>query len=293
MLAGAGTNLSMIDLHTHTNESDGTFTPNELIAEARRVGLQALAITDHDTLAGYDLAMPYAKQSGIELLCGVELSVKYRGGSVHLLAYFPASPPPEEFRQWLLWLQAGRRKRNQALAQKLCAEGMPVTLYEVSAYGRGLLARPHFAAVLVEKGYARSRREAFEKYLDVSGSCYVPREEPEFREAISRIHASQGIAVLPHPARIGVRREHLERMIEDMCTMGLRGIEAYYSEHAPAEVDFYLSLARKFNLAATGGSDFHGGTKPEIALGTGIRNNLKLPYSILEQLRQIATIPSR
>jgi predicted metal-dependent phosphoesterase TrpH len=278
----------MIDLHTHTTESDGTLTPKELIEEARRVGLQALAITDHDTLAGYELAVPCAEPSGIELLCGVELSVKYRGGTIHLLAYFLKTPPTEQFREWLLWLQAGRRRRNEALVRKLCAAGMPITLQEVAARGGTLLARPHFAAVMLEKGYVKSRREAFEKYLDQSGSCYVPRDEPEFEEAVARIHASHGIAVLPHPARIGVRREYLERMVADMCALGLQGIEAYYSEHAPAEAAFFLSLARKFNIAATGGSDFHGGTKPEIALGTGIRNNLQLPYSILEELRQFS-----
>ena len=281
----------MIDLHTHTDESDGTLTPRELIAEASRVGLQALAITDHDTLAGYDLAVPHAERSGIELLCGVELSVHYHGGSVHLLAYFLKSPPTEAFREWLLSLQAGRQKRNEALVRKLCAEGMPITIQEVAAHGRRLLARPHFAAAMLEKGYVRSRREAFDKYLDVSRSCYVPREEPGFAEAIRRIQAAHGIPVLPHPSRIGVRREHLQRMVAEMRALGLQGIEAYYSEHAPAEVDFYLSLARKFAIAASGGSDFHGGTKPEIALGTGIRNNLKLPYSILDELRQISPIP--
>ncbi len=275
----------MIDLHTHTDESDGTLSPRELIEEAARVGLRALAITDHDTLAGYDLAVPHAARCGIELLCGVELSVKHRGRSFHLLAYFPRHLPTPDFRQWLVALQAGRRKRNEALVRKLCSEGMPVTLEEVAAYGRKLLARPHFAAVMIEKGYVRSRREAFEKYLDESGSCFIPRDEPEFRDAIVRIQDSRGLAVLPHPARIGLNGERLEPMLAELCQLGLQGIEVYHSDHSPADIDLFLRLAGKFGLAATGGSDFHGAAKPGIALGTGVQGNLKLPYSILEDLR--------
>ena len=277
----------MIDLHTHTDESDGTLSPQELIEEAGRIGVTALAITDHDTLAGYDLAIPHANTAGIELVCGVELSIKYRGRSIHLLVYFPQHQPTGDFRQWLLALQEGRRKRNEALVRKLCSQGMPITLEEVAAHGRRLLARPHFAAVMVEKGYATSRREAFQKYLDESGSCFIPREEPEFEEAIDRIRASQGIAVLPHPGRIGVSPEHLESMVGELCALGLKGIEVYHSEHSPAEVDFYLYLARKFRIAATGGSDFHGAAKPGIALGTGLRGNLHLPHTILQELRRI------
>jgi predicted metal-dependent phosphoesterase TrpH len=163
-----------------------------------------------------------------------------------------------------------------------------MTLEEVAARGGKLLARPHFAAVMIEKGYAASRKEAFDKYLDESGSCYIPREEPDFDAAMGRIRAAQGIAVLPHPYRIGLSWEQLEPMVGDMCDSGLKGIEVYHSDHSPAEMDFYLRLARKFGIAATGGSDFHGGTKPGIALATGMGGNLKLPYTILEELRRIS-----
>ncbi|HTS51319.1 MAG TPA: PHP domain-containing protein [Bryobacteraceae bacterium] len=277
----------MIDLHTHTNESDGTFSPRELIEAAQSIGLKALAITDHDTLTGYDLAVPHATRADIELVCGVELSIHCRGRSIHLLVYFLRNQPTDDFRQWLLSLQAGRRRRNEALVGKLCSQGMPMTLEEVAARGGKLLARPHFAAVMIEKGYAASRREAFDKYLDESGSCYVPREEPEFEEAIGRIRAAHGIAVLPHPSRIGWSGEQIEPMLGAMCKAGLKGIEVYHSDHSPAEMDFYLHLARKFGITATGGSDFHGATKPGIELATGKEGNLKLPYSILEELRKL------
>ena len=278
----------MIDLHTHTNESDGTLSPQELIEAAKSIGLEALAITDHDTLTGHDLAVPHATRAGIELVCGVELSIQCRGHSIHLLVYFLRNPPTGDFRQWLLTLQAGRRTRNEALVRKLCSQGMPMTLEEVAARGGKLLARPHFAGVMVEKGYATSRREAFDKYLDASGSCYVPREEPDFGEAMGWIRAAQGTAVLPHPSRIGLSREQLVPMVGDMRDAGLKGIEVYHSGHSPAEMNFCLHLARKFGIAATGGSDFHGATKPGIALATGRDGNLKLPYSILEDLRNVS-----
>ena len=283
----------MIDLHTHTNESDGTLTPHELIEEAARIGLQALAITDHDTLAGYDLAVPHARSSGLELVCGAELSVRHQGHSLHLLAYFLQGSPTDDFRQWLLALQSGRRKRNEALVRRLCSQGMPMTLDEVAAHGHKLLARPHFAAVMIEKGYVASRDEAFEKYLDESGSCFIQREEPEFEDAIGRIKSSRGTAVLPHPSRIRLNREHLQRMVAGMRASGLQGIEAYHSDHSPAETKFYKDLAGELALAATGGSDFHGGTKPGVALGAGIGGNLQLPYSILEELRRISNVNKR
>ena len=280
----------MIDLHTHTDESDGTLSPRQLIDEAVRVGLSAIAITDHDTLSGYDLAVPHAARSGIELLCGVELSVNYSAYSVHLLAYFLERQPTDDFRRWLLELQAGRRKRNETLVQKLCSHGMPITLEEVAAGGRKLLARPHFAAVMIKKGYVASRREAFEKYLHETGSCYVPREEPVFEEAIRRIHAAGGTAVLPHPGRIGGPRAGLETIVRDMCRLGLQGLEVQHSDHSPAEVHYYLRLARELGIAATGGSDFHGEAKPAVSLGTGICGNLNLPDSVLDELRRISRI---
>src|SRR3954452_7707445 len=139
----------MIDLHSHTDQSDGTFTPEELVAEAKRVGLSALAITDHDTFSGYDMAVPFARNAGLELICGIELSTKFGGSSVHLLSYFPVNPPTAEFRAWLDFLLESRRDRNRRLIEKLRALGLEITLEEVEQKGRTLTARPHFARVLV------------------------------------------------------------------------------------------------------------------------------------------------
>lgn len=275
----------MIDLHTHTDESDGTLSPDQLVAEAARTGLEALAITDHDTFAGFDRARAPAAAQHLELLCGIELSTKFRGQSVHLLAYFLRESPSAGFCDWVASLQDGRRRRNQELVEKLCSAGMPITMDEVARRGRKLVARPHFAAVMMEKGYAQSIDEAFDKFLDEDGSCFVPRDEPAFHDAVSRIRAGGGIPVLPHPNRIRADAPQLEQFVEEMTCAGLAGIEVYHSDHTPAQRELYASLARQFHLKISGGSDFHGAAKPRVALGTGIETNLNIPYEILNQLR--------
>src|SRR3954452_18773992 len=130
----------MIDLHSHTDQSDGTFTPEELVAEAKRVGLSALAITDHDTFSGYDMAVPFARNAGLELICGIELSTKFGGATVHMLAYFPWAPPAEDFKAWLNQLLESRRDRNRRLIVKLQSLGVEITLEEVETKGRTLTA---------------------------------------------------------------------------------------------------------------------------------------------------------
>ena len=140
----------MIDLHSHTDESDGTFTPAELVAEARRVGLSALAITDHDTMRGYEMARPHAATAGLELICGIELSTRFGGTSIHLLGYFPCEAPSEGFKLWLNFLLESRRDRNRRLIDRLHQLDVDITLKEVEARGRSLTGRPHFARILVE-----------------------------------------------------------------------------------------------------------------------------------------------
>jgi len=278
----------MIDLHSHTDQSDGTFTPEELVAEAKRVGLSALAITDHDTFSGYDMALPFAKEAGLELICGIELSTKLGGASVHMLSYFPGQPPTAEFRGWLDFLLASRRDRNRRLITRLQELGIDITLEEVELKGRTLTARPHFARALVEKGYASDIQDAFAKYLDESAKGYVQRQEVPIEEALQRVNAAGGIASLAHPIRVA--RNHwdtLTEYVESMSRMGMRAIEVFHSDHTPENVAFYQTLANRFGLAVTGGSDFHGGNKPLISLGTGLRGNLNVPDSVLDGLKAL------
>jgi predicted metal-dependent phosphoesterase TrpH len=279
----------MIDLHSHTDRSDGTSSPAELIDEALRAGLTALAITDHDTFAGYDAAVPYAQAAGVNLICGIELSTRYQGGSVHLLGYFPLTPPSNELRGWLGSILEGRRDRNNRLIAKLQSLGVDITLAEVETMGRTLTGRPHFARVLVDKGYAKDIQAAFDLYLDESARGFVQRQEVPMEEALERILASGGVPSLAHPIRVAKNNwEKLAEYVDDLAGMGLRAIEVYHSDHSPEGTSYYGSLAERFRLGATGGSDFHGANKPLISLGTGKRNNLHVPDQLLEELKRLA-----
>jgi predicted metal-dependent phosphoesterase TrpH len=274
----------LIDLHTHTDESDGTYTPAELVAEAVSSGLEALGITDHDTLAGYDAALPLAQAAGLDLVCGIELSTKLRGRSVHLLGYFLNQPPSPEFRDWLREMQLSRRDRNERLAAKLRSMGMEVSLAEVESRGKSLAGRPHFAQLMVEKGYVTDTRQAFDDYLDESAKAYVDRKEPSFREGVRRIVDGGGLPSLPHPIRVPRNGERFESLVDEMLDAGLQAIEAYHSDHSPEDERFFEEQARCHDLAITGGSDFHGALKPHIRLGTG-GGNLCVPREVLDRLR--------
>ena len=273
----------MIDLHSHTNESDGTCSPAQLIEEAVRSGVEVLGITDHDTFTGYDKAVPLARNAGIELVCGIELSTKLHGHSVHLLGYFPANHGMGAFREWVLDQQASRRERNVRLAQRLRDLGFEITLEEAEARGRGMTGRPHFAQILVEKGYVSSIRQAFDDYLDESAQGYVFRREPTFAEGVARIRQASGIASLAHPVRV---KGDVPAMMPELYGAGLNAIEAYHSDHSSEDVCRYLGLAEKYGLLVTGGSDFHGEVKPGVKLGTGCAGNLRVPREVLERLKQ-------
>jgi predicted metal-dependent phosphoesterase TrpH len=278
----------MIDLHTHTLASDGTFSPSELVSAAASIGLEALAITDHDTFFGYEEAVPCAVQLDLELICGIELSTKYRGRSVHLLGYFFDQGPTQEFRSWIAGLQESRHVRNAELVERLQAKGCRITLEEVRERGGTLPGRPHFAAILVEKGHAGSIQQAFEEYLDESAVCYVPRNEPSFSEAVARIAAGGGISSLPHPCRVSRDTEVLSSYVTEMRDFGLRSMEVYHSDHSHCDVAFYQGLATHLRLAVTGGSDFHGGNKPRVKLATGADQNVNVPYAVLDNLRRLS-----
>ncbi|MGO9094635.1 MAG: PHP domain-containing protein [Bryobacteraceae bacterium] len=281
----------MIDLHTHTDQSDGTLSPGQLVRAAVAMGLEALAVTDHDTFAGYDRAAGPARAAGLDLVCGIELSTKLRnpatghGKAVHVLGYFLDGVPTTEFRLWLGSVQESRRDRNERLAERLESLGKPVSLEEVEKLGRSIAGRPHFARLMLEKGYVGSVQEAFEVYLGETGKAYVEREEPGVAEGIRKIREAGGLAAVAHPIRLGRRPGLADRLIGEMRGFGLRGIEAYHSDHSRQDVAQFLELARRLGMAVTGGTDFHGGAKPGIQLGTGINGNVAVPRSVLDKLR--------
>lgn len=280
----------MIDLHTHSTRSDGTDTPDRLVALARQSGLSALAITDHDTLL--DQESHSALSAEIDLVRGIELSTRIleesnpASRSAHLLGYF-FSEPPADFRDWLHSLKSARRERNREMARRLNEQGILVTLEEAEQVGMNITGRPHFARLMREKGYVCSWEEAFSLYLGEYGSAYVEREDPPIREGIERIKAAGGVTSLAHPARLGkpdVSSE--EALIRRLADWGLDGIETWHPDHQPADVERYAGLARRFGLIVTGGSDYHGDNKPSPELGrwdgVSVRSNL------LDQLRRRA-----
>lgn len=278
----------MIDLHSHTNKSDGSLSPVELIALARRKGLQTLAITDHDTLEGYDEAVPYARAAGLELICGVELSTKFRGQTVHILGYFFDASSNREFRGHLSCLQTARKDRNQRLAAKLRELGLSIDVGEVERLGRSQAGRPHFARLLVKKGYVSHVQEAFDRYLDESAPGYVERKEASLENVINWIHQGGGFASWAHPVRM-VKKSGAptESLFREMQCKGIDAIEAYHSDHSPQNQAEYLAAAAKLGLAVTGGSDFHGDSKPHIDLA-----GVSLPAEALEALRRIRPGPA-
>lgn len=281
-----------IDLHAHTFASDGSLSPAELVALAKQIGLDALAVTDHDTFDGFEAALPVARQAGLEVVRGIELNSKLDLGparqarSAHLLAYWPAGEPTSEFADWLRNEQDERRTRNARLIEALRSRGLDVTLAEVEAVGRSLAGRPHFARVLVDKGYAAHTDDAFKRYLGEDAPTYVERESPSTEETIRIVRAGGGVPTLAHPIRLTLPREMETQVIRRLKNAGLLALEIYHSEHPPELQAHYRQLAEELDLLPTGGSDFHGTPKPTTNLGTGVDGNVRVPREFLDRMRQ-------
>ncbi|MFA6308799.1 MAG: PHP domain-containing protein [Clostridia bacterium] len=268
-----------IDLHTHSNASDGSMSPAEVVIAAKDAGLSAIALTDHDTFEGIEEALAQSKKSGIELMPGVEISVAYKT-EMHILGYFKESTY-KNFNSVLENLKKNRNKRNPKIINKLNEIGFSLTMEDVKNETRGsIIGRPHIAKTILKKGYVKSMDEAFKKYLSEGRPAYFKRDELGVKEGIEEICKAGGMPVLAHPIFLYLNNEELDVLLKNMKAYGLKGIEAYYSENSETDTGNLLRLAVKNNLIVTGGSDFHGTYKPNINIGTG-RGNLKIPYEIL------------
>ena len=282
-----------IDLHSHTNESDGTLTPEELLGAAKSVGLAALAITDHDTFSGYEKALPGAEAMNFDLVRGIELNSRFKpNGKVmrwaHILGYFPFAEPSPKFLEWLTTQQEDRRDRNRRLAASLTEQGVDITLDEVEAVGKSLAGRPHFARILVEKGYAATHDEAFERYIGEEAPAFVERESPTTEQVIRIIREGGGIPVAAHPIRLSLSHGAEEREVfVGLKKAGLLGVEIYHSEHSTELQGYYRDLANELELLPSGGSDFHGAVKPDTALGSGRNGNVRVPFDFLQRMRSL------
>lgn len=279
-----------IDLHSHTNESDGSLSPAELVALAGRIGLAAIAVTDHDTFEGYEQAVPFARTIGLDLVRGIELNtlLNLQGKEhryLHLLTYFPSGEPSEDFKNWVDRERDDRRNRNRRLAEALQRQGVDITLEEVETRGKSLAGRVHFARILVQKGYAVNAEDAFRRYLGESAPSYVHRESQTTEQAIRIVRSGGGVPVIAHPVRLTLSRNVERKVLARLRQAGLLGLEVYHSEHSPSLQAYYRQLADELDLLPTGGSDFHGAAKPNIDLGTGLNGNLRVPLEFLDRMR--------
>ena len=276
-----------VDLHLHTTASDGVMSPAEIVRYAKSKGLQAIAITDHDTIDGCEEGLSEGEKIGFEVIPGIEISAEHSPGSMHILGFFLDVHHPL-LNERLEYLQKARAERNPKMVQKLNQLGIDVTYEEVlKASGGGQVGRPHFANVLLEKKYVRSFQEAFDRFLKKGAPAYVDKFRFTSKEALHFINEARGVAVLAHPNTLGVSGyAELEKLIVRLVGEGLKGIEVYYPEHSSAEVALYKTLADRYSLLPTGGTDYHGIEKKELDIGVG-RGEMKLPYSIVENMKAL------
>jgi len=277
--------MQLIDLHVHSTASDGSYTPAEVVLLAKKGGLRALALTDHDTIDGLAEAVAAGPRYGVEVIPGVEVSARFPGGSMHILG-LGLNFPNGHLNERLAVLKRARAERNPQIIAKLNALGIKITLKQVEKLsGQGQMGRPHIARALMEAGYVRSIQEAFDLYLRYDGQAYVPKFRFPPAEAIAMIREVQGVPVLAHPFTLNLESAAaLKNTLEELMALGLAGVEAIYSDHTPEQEALYLRLAGELGLLFTGGSDFHGDNKPEVSLGH-MPGQEKLTYERVEALQ--------
>ena len=275
----------MIDLHTHSTASDGSLSPAKLVAYAQEKRLDAIAITDHDTVEGVQEALDAGKSRGMEVVPGIEISAEYPDSTLHILGYY-IDYGDEKFLENISTLQRARADRNPEIVKKLQALGLGIEIDEIiEEAGGGQVGRPHFAQVLVRKGYVKTHREAFDRYLAKGAPAYTDKFRFQPADAISHILSAKGIPVLGHPGTLNRSTTELESVVRELAGYGLMGIEVYYSDHNGSQMKLYEELAAKYSLLITGGSDFHGKSIKGIDLGSG-KGTLSVPYELLTNMKK-------
>ncbi len=282
-----------IDLHIHSNASDGTLSPSEILALAHNLNLGAIAITDHDTIDGSKEALSIGIPPSLKFLTGVEISASPPpsfpySGSFHILGYYIKIDDPI-LNKTLAILQEARKNRNPGIVDRLNSLGLSLSMNELlNEFGNGQLGRPHIARLMVKRGYVKSINEAFDKYLGKDKPAYLDKYRIDCSRAIEVILGAGGIPVIAHPFFINPRNvADIEDLIISLKKMGLKGIEVYYPGHSPHVISQFADMANRHELLMTGGTDFHGSLKPEIKMGSG-RGDFFVPYILYEKL--MATI---
>jgi 3',5'-nucleoside bisphosphate phosphatase len=278
--------MNLIDLHTHSNASDGSLAPRELVACAVQKGAAAIALTDHDTVAGLPEALRAAEASRFELVPGLEISAEFTGGGMHILGYF-IDHTDSSFQQELERLHQARRERNPQIIVRLQELGIPITYDQVLALSGGQIGRPHIAQAMLQIGAVQTLDEAFRQYLTKGAPAYVEKFRFSPDRAIALIRQAGGVPVLAHPFTLNcTTREQLILLVRELKEKGLQGLECLYSEHTPEQTREYLALAEELDLRVTGGSDFHGRNKAGVEMLTGC-GDLRIPYERLQSLKDL------
>lgn len=280
---------AFIDLHTHSTCSDGLLTPTALLTLAARRGLAAIALTDHDTVAGLDEALAHGTATGVEVISGIEISSGLNGVSLHILGYGFNHKHPG-FLAFVEKLQQARRNRNQGILERLQALGISITSEELTQIAGDQIGRPHFARLLTKKGRAKNTQDAFSRYLKRGGPAFVEHVKPLADEVISRITEANGLAILAHPACSDPGLEKISALVAQLKDYGLAGLEAIYPTHSQKIYRFLQTLAAQHGLLLSGGTDYHGDTHSVTPLG-GNTKTIRVPFQLLQDIRQrLATI---
>ena len=274
--------MDTIDLHTHSTFSDGTFTPLQLVKYAEEKGLKAFAITDHDTTEGIKEAKSI--ETNVEVISGVEISTRYDKKEIHIVGLY-VNENDADLNKQLKYYREKRVTRNFEILEKLNSLGVDITIDDVKERCTGdVISRAHIAKALVSKGFVGSYTEAFDRYLGDNKCAYVPRETLNYEESMELITKAGGVPVLAHPLLYKMSDTNLENMMVKLRQKGLKAVEVYYSTHSNSDTQHVMAMANRVGLIYSGGSDFHGATKPKIDMGTGM-GKLAVPYEILEKIR--------
>lgn len=274
--------MDTIDLHTHSTFSDGTFTPSQLVKYAEEKGLKAFALTDHDTTEGIKEAKSI--ETNVEVISGVEISTRYDKKEIHIVGLY-VNENDADLNKQLKYYREKRVTRNFEILEKLNSLGVNITIDDVKESCTGdVISRAHIAKALVSKGFVGSYTEAFDRYLGDNKCAYVPRETLNYEESMELITKAGGVPVLAHPLLYKMSDTNLENMMVKLRQKGLKAVEVYYSTHSNSDTQHVMAMANRVGLIYSGGSDFHGATKPKIDMGTGM-GKLAVPYEILEKIR--------
>ncbi len=277
--------MNIVDLHVHSTKSDGSYTPSELVDYALEKGLTAFALTDHDTTAGIDEAVKAAEGRPIEVIPGIEFSSEYEGKDIHIVGLY-IDHKSDFFKRRLTNFVNGRIIRNKEMCRRLTKHGVPVTYEELEAEFPGsVITRAHYARYLLNHGYTKSLKEAFDRYIGDRAPCFVPRKKITPMRAVEIILKAGGIPILAHPILYRMSDARLDKLVATLKNMGLIGIEAIYSTYSTGEERQIRTLAAKYDLCISGGSDFHGKAKPGLDLATGY-GKLFIPEEILTTLKK-------